>query len=126
MNDIKEKSSRISNADMIKNILTHKKELESFEKRIYKKHRHRLTRLNNNSKQNRSSFSTTPDIYHKRDLTLTKELKIPKHILSEECGLNDPISLHSDFFVMSVNIKKLPKQIKNSNKNEKVEFMAKP
>lgn len=111
---------RISNTDMIKNILQQKKELEMYEKEILRKNRYKFIRLGTASRRNRC-FSGTPDV-RSSDLVNTKELKMPKHVLSEECGLIDQVH-HGENSLISVHIKKVSKPRRSIEKNAKIVFL---
>jgi hypothetical protein len=111
--NFKDSPQKVFNNSMIKSILLQKKELEVFEKELLRKNRYRIVRLNSATKRKCVSITRTPDLVPIKDVSITKEYKIPKHIVSDECGLENSKYHPQENFVMSVYIKKVPKNIKS-------------
>ncbi|OMJ72255.1 hypothetical protein SteCoe_29334 [Stentor coeruleus] len=112
MNLTRPAAIKVTNTDLIKNLMSNKKELENLEKEIFKKNRQRLVRFNSRISSRRPFTPGTPEVHISRELITSKEMKIPKHILLEECGLSDVFTSTGDG-PMSILIRKITRPLKS-------------
>ena len=119
-------SKRTSNGKLIKSILVQKKELEILAREIMKKSRIRKIHLTKTFNQKRVFLSTSPESLFIGNLHYSKELKIPTHDLSLECGLSVPIFSHVETPPISISIRKITKKVKTLNKRQQVLTIPNP